>query len=315
MVDLKLQYQKGLDQSGRSVIFQSVKWLDIVAGKDNWIPLIANKGAQITAVMPIIFNTKFGIKQVTIPALTPYLGPIFNYPNDLAEKNKSSFNQKALAELISQIPKTDRFITHCDFNLTNWLPFAWNNYQQTTRYSYLLDTSIEVLELFNNFKSNIKKEIKKAEKGFSISIAHSTKELFDLYEKDFKRKDEKILFEARLIEQLHQAFSPLEDLTILQAKNENGVTIASICLVKDSNFLHYVLGAVDIEFRNKGVMSLLLWKGIELAKENRLTFNFEGSMHQNIARYFASFGGQLTPYFRITKVNHAVLKHISKFHY
>ena len=315
MVDLKIQYQKALDESGESVIFQSVKWLDAVAGPENWIPLIARKGTFISAVMPIVTKNKYGIKQVTIPALTPYLGPVFNYPIDLAEKNKASFEQKALNDLISQIPSFDRFITQCDFKFTNWLPFSFNDFNQTTRYSYLLDTNSESIVIFNNFKSNIQKEIKKAEKTFSISTSNSTKELFELYQNDFNRKKAKILFDSELLERLYTSFGSSEQLTILHAKDKTGVLVAAFCLVNDSNYMHYLLGAVDFTFRNKGVMSLLMWKAIEWAKSKNLTFNFEGSMNPNIARFFASFGGELTPYFQITKANHSLLKQFTKFNH
>ena len=102
MVNNKLAYSKALESSARGLIFQSVSWLDIVT-QGNWTPIISTKGNLVSAVMPIVLKNKYGIQQVTLPPLTPYLGPVFNYPNDLSSKNKSSFEQKALQDIISKI--------------------------------------------------------------------------------------------------------------------------------------------------------------------------------------------------------------------
>ena len=124
-----------------------------------------------------------------------------------------------------------------------------------------------------------------------------------------------MLFTKDILDLLFERFSPSKEMLILEAKNENGVCVAAFCLARDAYFVHYLLGAVDIQFRNEGVMSLLMWNAIKFAKSHQVNFNFEGSMHQSIGRYLSSFGGELTPYFQITKANHKIFKHLSRFHY
>ena len=179
----------------------------------------------------------------------------------------------------------------------------------------MLKTQDNESALLSSFKTNIQKEIKKATPKFSIKEAESTQNIFNLYLNECTRKGERVLFTNKILNQLFEQFSPTKELLILEATNDTGECIAAFCLARDTHFVHYLLGAVDIEYRNQGVMSLLMWNAIIFAKSHQVNFNFEGSMHQSIGRYFASFGGELTPYFQITKANHKIFKHLSKFHY
>ncbi len=51
------------------------------------------------------------------------------------------------------------------------------------------------------------------------------------------------------------------------------------------------------------------------AKKRKLIFNFEGSMHENIGRFFSSFGGTPTPYMQISKTNNKWLKEFTRFNH
>ena len=47
-----------------------------------------------------------------------------------------------------------------------------------------------------------------------------------------------------------------------------------------------------------------MWEAIKLAKLKGLkTFDFEGSMHPPIEKYFRGFGGKVVPFFEVKKEN------------
>lgn len=304
----KAAYQK-FCVTAKPMIFQTPQWLDVVAGADNWKVLLAKQGDIVVGAMPYVIKPKWGFKQITLPALTPYLGPIIRAPHDLSEKNKPTFTTKITLQLLNQLPKTDRFITQCDFDLKNWLPFAWNNFKQTTRYSYLLSTSASLEVLHQNFKPNIKKDIKRCE-DLHVFKAEDTNSLYSITYKESLRKGIKIHFTANLLNNLSQKIG--DDFNVYHAVY-NSKVIAAIAIAYDSRYAHYILGGVTLEYRNSGAMSKLLYMAIKDAKTRNIDFNFEGSMHQGIGQYFKSFGGTLTPYHQITKVSHPILKHFNHF--
>jgi hypothetical protein len=56
--------------------------------------------------------------------------------------------------------------------------------------------------------------------------------------------------------------------------------------------------------KHHGAGALALWHAIQHAKSlNLKRFDFEGSMIKPIEKYFRGFGGELAPYFRISRAN------------
>ena len=311
----KGKYQEFCDQSDLPLIFQTPRWLDATAGTNNWDVVLFFNGTNLTGALPFVTNSKFGLKQITLPILTPYLGPIIIFPKDLKEQNRLSFKKKVILGLISQLPEVDRFATHTDFNFDYWLPFYWEGYKQTTRYSFVLDTSPVESTLFSNFKPNIKKHIKNSESKFSIIEGDHIQDLFDLHEADMQKKSIKLLYTRKQAEHLDRSLQTTRSRKILYAINERNEIICGFYLVFDSQYAHYLIGAVRDEERNSGVMSLLIWQSILEAKKRGLQFNFEGSMNKNIEKFFASFGGTPTPYMLISKTSNKWLKHFTRFNH
>lgn len=295
------------------LIFQSPKWLNTVVGENNWNVVLALKGNRIVGAMPYVTKQNLIFKQITLPVFTPYLGPIFNPPTDLAVKNLDAFKTKTTLELISQLPKVDRFATQCDFEFKNWLPFHWNGFKQRTKYSYILDTKADLDLLQNNLGANIKKDLKKASE-ITITVADDCQHIIGIVQTDYSRKNQPQFFRPEQFKNIFQSFKDSKQVVVFNASQNNDV-IASIAVAFDMQYAHYILGGVNYSHRNSGVMSKLLWTAIQEAKQRKVAFNFEGSMHQGIGQYFKSFGGTLTPYHQITKVSHPVLKHLSLFNF
>ncbi len=313
MIAFKETYRQFCQNSKRPLIFQTPKWLDAVAGEDNWDVVLTFNGTLLSGAFPFVTNSKLGLKQITLPFLTPYLGPIVIYPVDLKLDNQLSFKRKVISSLVSQLPKTDRFITQTDFEFDYWLPFYWNGCQQTTRYTYLIDTSQEEKAILNGFKPNIKKHIRKSEELFEVKEASSIDALFYLHQADLNTKGIELLFSKEEFEKLDAAISGQRK--IIHAYDKVGEVVCAFYIVFDHQYAHYLIGAVKDDFRNSGVMSLLMWESIKEAKKRNLTFNFEGSMNKNIERFFASFGGQLTPFMKISKTSNKWLKQFTRFNH
>jgi hypothetical protein len=61
-------------------------------------------------------------------------------------------------------------------------------------------------------------------------------------------------------------------------------------------------------------MDVVQFESIKFALKNNKKFDFEGSMIENIERYFRSFGSIQKSYFRISKINsklYLTLKYLS----
>src|SRR5690606_4719314 len=71
--------------------------------------------------------------------------------------------QKELLQgLIDQLPPFDHFRQKWHYSQTNWLPFHWSGYQQSTDYSYVLPDLSDLHAIWEGFQENVRKEIRKA---------------------------------------------------------------------------------------------------------------------------------------------------------
>ena len=102
-----------------------------------------------------------------MPPLTQTMGPYIKYPEGQKYARKLAYEKEMMTNLIDQLPKVDYFCQNFHSSITNWLPFYWKGFEQSTRYSYVISEFNEEIELV--FQENIRREIKKAKKRFRFS--------------------------------------------------------------------------------------------------------------------------------------------------
>ena len=155
-----------ISESEQGTIFTTPEWLEAVApGK--WDYITNESAGSIKACMPIILNEKLGLTICNMPPFTQSLGIMYPaYEGKYAEVLTRKMN--ALSELISVIPKNSYFRQRLHPSITNWLPFHWQEYNQSTRYTYIIKDLVDQDKIWKSFRSNIRQEIRKASKTIKI---------------------------------------------------------------------------------------------------------------------------------------------------
>lgn len=143
-------------------IFLKDWWLDAVMADGEWDVIIEKKGDNIRAALPFYYKKKYGFKFITQPILTQKTGIWINYPDNQGHSRKLSYEKEIMNEIIKELDgiKIDSYKQHFDYNITNWLPFYWNGYKQTTRYTYIIKDISNVDDVYNQFHSSKKKILK-----------------------------------------------------------------------------------------------------------------------------------------------------------
>lgn len=305
-MNAKERYKALCKERSEIGLFQNSVWLDAIA-PDNWDVALATKGNEILGALPYFHKRKMGFSIITMPPLTPYLGPVLFYPNGQKPPARVAFEKEIIGLLVEELPKTDKFIQYFLPTFQNALPFQWAGFEQSVRYTYMIEDTSNVEDCWNGLQGNIRRAIKKAQAKFSIQVANNSSELFRLKEADYQEKGLELEFDSAYLDKCSKALLKLEMGKLSIATDQNGKAISACLFGWDKEYLHYVAGAVDPEFRNSGALSLLLWDGIQLASEKGLKFNFEGGMFQSIEKYFRGFGAEPLPYFQISKVDSKLL--------
>ncbi len=297
--DNKKKYQHICD-TNYIPIFSQPWWLDCAAGPENWSVALVERGTNILAAMPYSQKSSLAFRIYKMPELTPWHHIFIDYPAEQKETRRLAFEKEMLQNLLGQLPERRRFQQKYSYNLTNWLPFYWQGFHQTTRYSYVLDLK-NPKDLFNNFRSNIRREIRKAEKRLSVIQNDDVAEFFRLNQMTFQRQRSQPSYSFELLQNLDRDCKNRQCRKIWFAVDDKGQKHAALYIVWDQLSAYYLMGGADPALRNSGASSLLMWNAIKSASLQQEKFDFEGSMIEPIERFFRSFGARQMPYFSITK--------------
>lgn len=286
-------------------LFHRPEWLDAVC---QWEAVVYQKGNDVWGLWPLPIVEQAGLKRITQPYLSPYLGPIVFYPEGQKNASRIAHEKQVLGELIQLLLDYASLDVKCTPSLVNGLPFYWAGYNQTTRYTYILNNLTDTATTFADFKDNVRREVRKAEKQLTVSTASSINGLFELKKVSYQAKKQPLPFGLPFVDGIYKTATAHNWGQVLEARDGQNNLHAAILLVWDHETMYYLLGAADPQHNNSGAMSLLLWQGIQLATEKGLAFNFEGSMIPAIERFFSAFGGTLTPYHHLTHERSKLLK-------
>ena len=212
-----------------------------------------------------------------------------------------------MTALIANLPTVDYFSQNFNRSITNWLPFYWKGFVQTTRYSYVIEnTSLKELE--DNFDTDIRRRKRKAENlGVSVYESDDVRKFYELNVKTLNRKNIKISYDCDFLKKLYDTCKSRNAVRMYFAKYQNEV-IAANFLVYDDNTVYYIMGGIDPDKKDLGGMDIIQFESIMFAIENGKNFDFEGSMVESIEKYFRSFGAVQKTFFTITKVDSILLR-------
>ncbi|MBT6602338.1 MAG: GNAT family N-acetyltransferase [Nitrospina sp.] len=289
-------------------LFQEPWWLEAVAPND-WGRIEIKKNDALVATLPYVICKKYGIRMITMPPLTQTLGPWFQIRK---QKNTTilSEQKELMTELIEKLPTHDYFLQNFHSSITNWLPFYWKGFKQTTRYSYILTDLSDLDKIWNNTSSKIKTHIRKARDRYHLKIRTDidVERFLDINEMTYKRQNKKVPYSKDLVKRLDAACEERNSRKIFFAEDNNGTIHAAVYLVWDNNSAYYIMGGSDPALRNSGAVCLALWEAIQFAATVTKQFDFEGSMVEPIELFFRAFGGKQVPYFRVTRATNLPIK-------
>jgi lipid II:glycine glycyltransferase (peptidoglycan interpeptide bridge formation enzyme) len=303
----KQKYREFCKKEKNIPIFSKDWWFDAVCGEDNWDVILFEKGGEIWASWPYYKTKKTIFNVITMPKLTQTMGIYIKYPPNQKYYKKLSWEKEIISKMIKKLPKIDMFSQKFDYSFTNWLPFYWAGFEQTTRYTYVIE-NLDITDLEKNFETDIRRRRRKALKvGVEVFESNDIEKFYELNKMTFERQNITIPYSFEFVRNLYEQCKENGSVKMYFAKYQNEV-IAANFLVYDDNSVYYLLGGINPDKKDLGGMDLIQFESIKFAFENGKRFDFEGSMIESIEKYFRSFGAIQKPYFGISKTNSKLLK-------
>lgn len=274
------------------------EWWDEVV-KDQWEVAVAANGSQVLAIMPFYKVKKGPWTVISNPHFTPYSGPFYDYPDNQKTTTKVSYENKINQSLIDQLPSYASLNLNCHLEFSNSLSFLWNGFQDLNRYTYLLNLKQDKEFIWKNFRENMRRDIRKAEKNIVVEPNEQPDVIeFCLKESYRKQKKKYPPIFNQYYGRIFEFMKKYKCGKSWKAVDKDGKELhASICCLWDNKSAYYLIGGTTQEHSNSGAVSLLLWHAIqESQKMGQNYFNFEGSILPGVEKFFRGFGGELTPY-------------------
>lgn len=279
-------------------IFCQAWWLDATVG-DGWDVCVVEKGGEIVATMPYVIRKKYGMNVLTQPVLTQFLGPWLK-PSRAKYSKMLSQEKELMSALIEQLPRYIYFSQNWNYQNTNWLPFFWRGFRQTTRYTYVLDDLTDLDKVWNGFEAKVKTDIRKAQKkNLKIKSDLPIHQFIELNRKTFARQNLSPPYSDEFVIQLADKCKEKNQCKWFIAQDQDGFNHAGVFLIWDENSAYYLMGGGDPDLRNSGATSFCMWEAIKFASTVTHRFDFEGSMLEPVERFFRAFGAKQTPYFHL----------------
>lgn len=274
-------------------------YLDAVCPGGDWDAAIVRKGKTVVGVLPYFLKQKLYWRYVAMPPLAKMMGPFL-----LPEYRGPRREIPLLNDLLDQLPHLAAFEQDFNYTATDWLPFYWRGFRQTTRYSYVLPL-VKMEKLRENLAPDYRNnKLPKAAAQVKVHTGNDLELFYRVHNGSFERQGLDSPIDFNFLHRLDQALIKHRAREIFWATDLKSGAVHSVAyLVWDKQSAYYLMAGDDPALRSSGAGILLAWEAIRYAKETLglATFDFAGSMIRPIERVRRQFGAVQKSYFRVQK--------------
>jgi len=186
-------------------------------------------------------------------------------------------------------------------SFTNWQPFYWRGFKQTTRYTYQIKDLSNLEAVFNNFSSAKQRHIKKENGDLTVDFSLSAEAFYEFHKQCLQQKNAKIEYSQKLFLSIYNESIKRGQGKIISLRDKNNNIQSSIFVVWDKHTAYASSYAFNPQFKSDGASTKMFWEAIKFVSDKTHIFDFEGSMMEGVAQSYQQFATEQTPFFNISK--------------
>lgn len=268
----KAKWDHCIDKADNGLVYPYSFYLDNMAS--HWDALVLN---DYEAVMPLTWNKKYSIHYLYQPFLTAQLGVFGN-----------AISAELLESFLKAIPAKFKYL---DISLNQNNVYALKDLDLYQRSNYILDLNKSYDQLYNNYRENIQRNIKKAvQAGCSVQKGFDAEKVIGLAVQQMKGQNKESgenIYRFRKLYQLLHAKQMATTYGILSSQNE---LLASCVFFFSHNRAYYILVGNHPDGKMVGASHALIDAFIKDHAGKNMLLDFEGSDMPNLAFFYSSFG-------------------------
>jgi hypothetical protein len=283
-IDMK-KWDACIDKAVNGLVYGYSAYLTNMA-KD-WDALVLSKGPasenNYEAVMPLTWNKKFGISYLYQPFLTAQLGVFGN-----------NVTPELLENFLKSIPPHFRY---WDIYLNHQNVFSLESFDLYHRNNYVLDLNKPYQSLYNNYRENIQRNIRKAEQVGCRSIKDfEVEKVITLAVEQMRSHTKESAENVERFRKLYTHLHSLNKATTYGILSPAEELIASCVFLFSHNRAYYILVGNHPNGRTIGASHALIDAFIKDHAGKNMLLDFEGSDIRNLAFFYSSFGAAQEKY-------------------
>jgi len=294
------KWDKCISNSVNGLLYASSWFLDLV--NDKWEGLVLN---DYEAVMPLTPGRKMGIDYLYQPRFTQQLG-VFS---------KLHLTEKTVMEFLKSIPEKFKFI-EINLNTHNKIHVSDSHFQPMKTHE--LDLIKDYDQIFKSYSTNLKRNLKKAEKS-SLQIVENIKPegIITIFrESRGKLYSHLSDQDYDLLRRMIYVMIYKRIAKVVGVFDEMNTLCAGAFFVYSGRKIIFFFSAANHHAKSSGAMPFLIDDFIKNNAGKHFTFDFEGSNNPNLARFYKSFGaGEVHyPQYKVSRLNPVLkgLLHLKK---
>ena len=285
-------------------LFLQYWWMEAVCRGKTWDVAVSKDGDKVKGVMPYLYGRKMGMLYIVQPQLTQYSGPCYFYPDGLTASQRLEFEKEVASDLIAQVERLRPAVFVQNFSpaVTNWLPFYWAGYEQTTRYTYRIADISDVGTVFDSFDvEKRQRKIRRYDGETTVRFDMSAADFATFHRRYWQSKGSHDVLDGGLIERVCSAATARGNGVIAALCDRDGRLLSARFVVYDAHCAYSLMSAHEPSLHKNGHSETLFWKLIQYLSPLTTSFDFEGSMDEGLEYFYRSFGASQIPYSRVSK--------------
>ncbi|WP_332898101.1 lipid II:glycine glycyltransferase FemX [Haladaptatus sp. CMSO5] len=298
--------------SPQGTFFHQLEVLDVLAthSQTDLTLLIGKKGNEVVGLLPMFVTSKFGINVAFSPPprlKVPYLGSLLLNSDDLRQRTFEDRHEEFVEGCFDYLHDTVRpryFNIRSTVGYPDVRPYLWQDFEILPRYTYQVDLTPGIEELFAQFSSDARYNIRKAtNQGISVEIGgvEAIKRIIAQVSERHHAQGKSFPVNASLVTDLYNRL-PAGSVLPYEAYL-NGTYVGGNIVVSFGNTVCAWFGGVAPEV-DVPVNECLDWRIITDATNDGMElYDFLGANVRRINRYKAKFNPELRPYFNIERAS------------
>jgi len=262
---------------------------------------VRNEVGELVGGLPLPTKKMPGLTLFHSPALTPYLGPIFDLSGVDGVCDRLHLMRSCGEALARSMGPFDSFRQIGGAAGPDLQGFLWAGFTASLAYTFRFSANQSMDEISKAMTRTHTQKLTKAKRlNLEVSRHGRVETLIELNRMTFDRKKTQVPFDEGLVLRLWEAANSRGKAKLYVATGEK-VPIAALLTVHDDRTTYQIISGFNPAFPDLPGQNLVLWTALQEAIEDGRNYDFEGSSLRGVETFYRRWGCDAVPIWRIEK--------------